>query len=239
MHFVHRHVQETVVMLEEGNLPHPRCPRCDMQVPRKALNGRHLGTTQFAKGVERKQRWLSETETRENLEWAFHTYGKPMEAVLEFRYLRRLMTETGDDWRAVVGNIKKARGSWGSLAWVLGREGADPKVSRNFYTAVTQQVLLFRAETWVIKRKMESALDAFWGSVARKLTGRQPRRGRDRRWFYPSLAEAMKEAGIVRIRTPILRRQNTVAQFIATRPILGLCEGAVRRPGAQVPSRWW
>ena len=44
VHFVHRNVQDTVVMLEEGNLPHPRCARCDMQVPRKALNGRHLGT---------------------------------------------------------------------------------------------------------------------------------------------------------------------------------------------------
>ena len=49
----------------------------------------------------------------------------------------------------------------------------------------------------------------------------------------------MKEAGIVRIWTSILRRQNTVAQFIAMRPILGLCEGAVRRPGARVPRRWW
>ena len=49
----------------------------------------------------------------------------------------------------------------------------------------------------------------------------------------------MKEAGIVLIRTSILRRQNIVAQFIATRPILGLCEVAVRWPGAQVPRRWW
>ena len=37
VHFVHRHVQDTVVMMEEGNLPHPRCLRCDLQVPRKAL----------------------------------------------------------------------------------------------------------------------------------------------------------------------------------------------------------
>ena len=44
MHFWHRYARDTVVILEEGNLPHPRCPRCDMQVPRKALNGRHLGT---------------------------------------------------------------------------------------------------------------------------------------------------------------------------------------------------
>ena len=50
VHFVHRHVQDTVVMLEEGNLPHPRCPGFDLQVPSKALNGRHLGTAQVATG---------------------------------------------------------------------------------------------------------------------------------------------------------------------------------------------
>ena len=88
-------------------------------------------------------------------------------------------------------------------------------------------------------KKMESALDAFQGRVARKLTVRQPLRGRDGVWFYLSLAGAMKEAGIVRIRASILRRQNTVAQFIATRPILDLYEKAIRRPGAWVPRRWW
>ena len=30
-----------------------------------------------------------------------------------------------------------------------------------------------------------------------------------------------------------------VAQFIAMRPILDLCEKAVRRPGARVPRWWW
>ena len=43
----------------------------------------------------------------------------------------------------------------------------------------------------------------------------------------------------MRIRTLILRRQNKVAQFIATRPILGLCEVTERRPGTRVPKRWW
>ena len=162
-----------------------------------------------------------------------------MEAVSEFRYLGRLLTAIDDKWPAVAGNINKSRRSWGSLAWVIGREGADPKASRTFYIAVTQQVLLFGAETWVLTKKMESALDAFQGRVVRTLTGRQPRRGMDGRWFYPSLTGATKEVGIVRIRTSILWRQNRVAQFIATRPILDLCKGAVRRPGARVPRRWW
>ena len=43
----------------------------------------------------------------------------------------------------------------------------------------------------------------------------------------------------MRARTSVLWRQNTVAQFIATRPILGLCEVAERRRGTRVPQRWW
>ena len=97
-----------------------------------------------------------------------------MEAVSKFRYLGLLLAATDDDWPAVAGNTRKAWVSWGRLARVLGREGADPKVSRSFYTAVTQQFLLFGAETWVLTRKMESAFDAFQGRVAGRLTGRQP-----------------------------------------------------------------
>ena len=86
--------------------------------------------------------------------------------------------------------------------------------------------------------KMEKALDTFQARLARKITGRQPRRGIDGKWYYPSLVGAMKEAGIVWIRNSILKRQNTVAQFIATRPILDLCEKANRRSGARVSKEW-
>ena len=55
-----------------------------------------------------------------------------MAAVSEFCYLGPMLTATDDDWPAVAGNIRKARMSWGSLDRVLGREGADPKVSRSF-----------------------------------------------------------------------------------------------------------
>ena len=35
------------------------------------------------------------------------------------------------------------------------------------------------------------------------------------------------------------KRQNTVTQYIATRPILYLFEKTVRRPGEWVDRRWW
>ena len=68
-------------------------------------------------------------------------------------------------------NLYRARATWGRLARILGREGADPKVSRMFYIAMKQQVLLFGEESWVLTGKMEAALDAFQGRVARRLSG--------------------------------------------------------------------
>ena len=84
-----------------------------------------------------------------------------------------------------------------------------------------------------------AALDIFQSRVARKITGRHPRQRKDGSWIYLSLAGIMKETGMVGIRNSILQRQNTVAQFIATRPILDLCEQATRRPGVRMSWRWW
>ena len=69
-----------------------------------------------------------------------------------------------------------------------------------------------------------SALGSFQHRVARRLTRRQPRRRRDGIWEYPPLEEAMLETGFEGIRTYITSNQNTVAQYIMTRPILDLCE---------------
>ena len=49
----------------------------------------------------------------------------------------------------------------------------------------------------------------------------------------------MKESGFTDVRTSINRRHNTVAQYIATRPLLDLCEGATQRGGARVTMKWW
>ena len=49
----------------------------------------------------------------------------------------------------------------------------------------------------------------------------------------------MQEAGFEGIRKATTRRQNTVAQYIATRPIMDLCERGTQRPGERVSWRWW
>ena len=61
----------------------------------------------------------------------------------EFKDLEGILPSNDDNLPAVVRKLGKARIIWGRLSQVLGREGADPKVSRAFYTALTQAVLLF------------------------------------------------------------------------------------------------
>ena len=131
VYFLHRYVLNTVVIIEEGNSPHPRCTRCDMLVPRRALNGWHLTTEQRVKGAKRKRQRLTEAETRESSDWAFKAYGETIKNVSAFRYLGRVLTAGEDDWLAVVDNLGKARKSWGQLSRVLplaealGKEGIE------------------------------------------------------------------------------------------------------------------
>ena len=85
MHFVNQHVPDIVIILEEGNLPHPRCSRCNMLVPWRALNGRHHATALCKKDAERKRRRMAEAELRDNTEKAFEAYGEPLETVSNFK----------------------------------------------------------------------------------------------------------------------------------------------------------
>ena len=174
--------------------------------PPEVLNGLHPRTAQCLKVVERKRWRLAETETTENSKRAFEAYRTPIEIVTEFKYLGRILTVTNDNWTAVVRDLRKARRSWGRLSRVISREGADPKVLRAFYLAVTQAVLLFGSEPWVLTSHMEKALDSFQSRVARKITGRQPQRRKDGSSIYPLLAGIMKDTGMVRIRTSNIHR---------------------------------
>ena len=72
---------------------------------------------------------MAETELRESTERDFEAYRKPIEVVYIFKYLGQIMTAGDDDWTAVAGNLVKALKSWGQLASILSRKGADKRVS--------------------------------------------------------------------------------------------------------------
>ena len=103
--FAHRHVQDKIVILEEGNRPYPRCPQCGMFVAQKSLNGRHFVTAFCRRGMERKWRCLAEEETWAGKEMALTDYGVTLDPVPSFKHLGQVLAAADNNWLAVVCNI--------------------------------------------------------------------------------------------------------------------------------------
>ena len=118
------------------------------------------------------------------------------------------------------------------------REGARPWVSGFFFKASVQLVLIFGADTGVATPHMGRVLGGFQDQVARQLPVRILRRRIDRKWEYTLEDAARAEVGFELMEIYIRRRQNTVAQYIATKSILDLFEAAERNHGAMVGMQW-
>ena len=66
------------------------------------------------------------------------------------------------------------------------------------------------------------------------MTGVQPQNDTSGQKKYLHLEAAMAEEGLEEVETYVLFHQNTIAQHIATRPILELCLEAEQWAGARV-----
>ena len=62
VHFLRQYVRDTVIIFEEGNILHQKCPQCDMLMPWHALNRGHLATSLCSKGTERNQMRLEDRD---------------------------------------------------------------------------------------------------------------------------------------------------------------------------------
>ena len=112
VHSMRYHLKETVVIMEEGNIHYPRCPRCDMLVPWAALNSQYLNTAQHANGGERNRRRLSVEEYRAGTEASFQLYGFLLTNVAAFKYLGRILRARDFDCLAVVATLRKSINKW-------------------------------------------------------------------------------------------------------------------------------
>ena len=107
------------------------------------------------------------------------------------------------------------------------------------YLAVVQLVMLYGSEIWVMNPQIGRVLGGLHHRVAHRMTGRKHRQGRDGVWIYPPPEDAMAEEGLQEVETYVSSRQNTVAQLIATRPIIDLCIAAEQRPRPWVSNQLW
>ena len=74
-------------------------------VSHKALSGRQLTTAFCQHGEERKQHRHVEEEAQKGTEAVTKAYGTLLAPVTLFKYLRRIISETDDEWIAVVRNL--------------------------------------------------------------------------------------------------------------------------------------
>ena len=89
------------------------------------MNGLHQRTAQCKKGAERKWQSLAAEEERAVTFIEFSAYGRPLEMVTSFLYLRWVTLVTDYDCPAVVRNLSQVRAVWKRVTIILIREGAE------------------------------------------------------------------------------------------------------------------
>ena len=65
---------------------------------------------------------------------------------------------------------------------LLRREGTDPRVEAMFYRVLSQVVLIFGSETWVLSAVMERKLEVTHTDFMRPITGNREQQKVYRRW---------------------------------------------------------
>jgi Reverse transcriptase (RNA-dependent DNA polymerase)/Ulp1 protease family, C-terminal catalytic domain len=241
-HFMTHHPYDSICILEEGGQPLTKCTTCGMHTTYKALNGRHIGSKLCQLGAKLKAQRAHIEKLRLEREITIKIGNATLPTVPEFCYLGRILTATNSDWPAVHKNLLKARSKWALISRPLIKTGVSPRYIGYFYKSIVQSVLLYGSESWVLTTPMLKALNGFHHRIARKISGLMPTRIDDNNWYYPPIEDALEIAGLYTITEYIRTRQNTLAAYVATRPILQVCQAQEEEKASYNQSklfRWW
>ena len=78
----------------------------------------------------------------------------------------------------------------------VGKYGSNGAVLGDVYKSVTQLVLLYVSESWVITGSMVKVLESFHHQSARKVTRMTEKSGLGGKWEYPLVVAALEAAGL-------------------------------------------
>ena len=118
--FLHWHVRDTVVVLNEGNRPHLQCTGFNMFVPRDTLNGIQSVIEMCAQEAYHKRRQPSKEAARDRAETVFWAYVQPLANAGSFKYLVRILSTTDSNFPVAMANLRKARKKWVRIPQVMG-----------------------------------------------------------------------------------------------------------------------
>jgi hypothetical protein len=200
---------------------------------------RHMQTKECQVGVERRKQRETAISSALALRQQFTVRGDVLERVEVYKYLGRMMAQDDDDIQAVRAQLRKARATWARVGQVLRRENATPFVAARFYQAIVQAILLYGSETWVLTRTALARLEGFHIRAAYRMAKEhKPKRGPGNVWIYPKSEDVLRECGLKTMEEYVKIRRQTIAVYVATRPILAECRRGERKRGA-VPHQWW
>jgi hypothetical protein len=234
-HFRDLHPLDKVVVSTKGYFL--RCERCAMQV--NPAYPRHIWTQECQTGVERKLQRELAVRLALALRRQFSIHGDVLERIEVFNYLGRLLAQDDDDAQAIRQQLQKAQGVWARVGQVLRGENTAPRIAAKFYKAVVQAVLLYGSETWNLTNSALARLEGFHVCAAYKMARKhRPKRGANGVWVYPTMADILEECGMATIAAYIQSRRQTIAVYVATRPVFKACMEGKRRQGL-MPRQWW
>ena len=101
------------------------------------------------------------------------------------------------------------------IARVLEKTGATVRSHEMMYTEVSQSVILYISETWVVTGEMLKVLEGFHHWETRRITGMTATLGANGKWKYPPMATALESAGLHTIMVYIRRRKATIVEKVA------------------------
>ena len=70
------------------------------------------------------------------VEVAFQAYIQTLDVMKFFKYLRRVLTVSDDDWMLVLSNLSKYWKKWARMLEIFGQEGEYTRTSSTFYKRI-------------------------------------------------------------------------------------------------------
>ncbi len=154
-----------------------------------------------------------------------YSHGSVLELIKVFQYLGCLFGQDNDDAQAIWQQMRKARGLRARVGQVLHGENVMPCVAAKFYKAVVQAILLYGSKTWNLMGSALARLEGFYICVAYKMAQKyRLRRGANRVWVYPKLADVLEECRTRKIVEYICKQRDTIAVYVVTQPIPEGCK---------------
>jgi hypothetical protein len=189
--------------------------------------------------VEQKQQQEMAVALALALRQQFSVRGDVLERVEVIKYLGHLMSQDDYDIQAIPAQMRKARATWTRNEQVLHSKNVLPFVAARFYQAIIQAILLYGSESWVISRTAMVRLERFHTRAAYRIAKKnKPKSGPNREWMYLRSEDVLKECGMKMMEEYIVICRQTIAVYLATRPILDECRQGEQKRGA-IPCRWW